>query len=82
MRAMCAGYSFQGYPIEQIEHRGATADEEHVSTVSWYGERLSKCFWCFTCLSGVGALIFLTYVTYHVISKIRGNNNYIHNHYG
>ena len=70
---MCAGFSFQGYPVELIEHRGATADEEFESTVSWYSEVYNKVFLTLTYLFGVAALIFLTYVTYHVISKLRGN---------
>ena len=83
MREICAGFSYQGYPIELIEHKGATADEEYVSTVSWYWEQVDKVILSYSYLFGVPALIFLTYVIYHVISKIRGNEkNPMMNNFG
>ena len=48
-----------------------------------YFELKDKVYLAFTYLFGDAALSFLTYVTYHVISKIRGNEkNPMMNNFG
>jgi len=74
MRNICAGIPFYGHPVEFIEHKGAKVDDVFVNAaVIAYYELKTKLYVNFTYEFGVAALIFVTYVTYHVISKIRGN---------
>ena len=60
-------------PEELIEIRGTTSDEDFVNAIGPYYELRDKELFIFTRLFGLASLIFLTYLIYHVISKIRGN---------
>jgi len=83
MRKMCAGIPLLGDPVEFIEHTGTTASEDYANTMNSYFEMKHKVLLTFSYLFGVAALIFMTYVTYHVISKIRGNEkNALMNNFG
>ena len=48
-------------------------DKEVQIALKWYYELKDTIFVWIKTENGVAALIFLTYVTYHLISKLRGN---------
>jgi len=48
--------------------------EKEVQIVDlWYDELKDNLYLCSNAQQGAAALIFLAYVTYHLISKLRGN---------
>jgi len=61
------------YPVEMIEIRGTPPDEEFADDLGQYRELSDKEDKITTWLFGLASLIFLMYLIYHVISKIRGN---------
>ena len=61
------------HPVELIEIRGTTPDEEFAYDLGQYGELSDEENTISTWLFGLAFLIFLMYVIYHVISKVRGN---------
>ena len=60
------------HPLALIESSGISA-EELQSLNDWSGELFDRVLQYSAVLLGIGTLTCLTYVTYHVISKLRGN---------
>jgi len=71
------------YPVELIETHGPSQEEERKTIYASYYDRRDNVFLAFTIEDGAALLIFMTYVLYHVISKLRGNEKNAHmNQYG
>jgi len=71
------------YPVELIETHGSSQEEERNTFNAWYYERRDDVILAFTIEDGAALLVFVTYVLYHVISKLRGNEKNVHmNNYG
>jgi len=71
------------HPVELIEIHGTPPDEEFAYDLGQYRELKDEVFTIKTCLFGLALLIFLMYLIYHVISKLRGNEKNIKlNNYG
>jgi len=69
-------------PVELASNSDVT-DKEVQIALKWYHELEDTIFLWINTEHGVTALIFLTSVTYHVISKIRGNEkNVQQNNFG
>jgi len=70
------------FPVEFIEIHGPGFAEEKQIILEAYHELYDNVFCAETYLYGAALFILLTYVIYHVISKVRGNekngpmNNY------
>jgi len=70
------------FPVEFIEIRGPGHTEESQITLEAYHEQLDNVYLTETVLYGAALFILWTYVIYHLISKVRGNekngpmNNY------
>jgi len=68
---------------ELILRSDVTTDTEVDSALRWYYEHRDTILTCVVALYGIATLIFLTYVVYHVISKLRGNETNVQmNNYG
>jgi len=59
-------------PVE-LASNAAVTDKEVQIALKWYFELKDTIYSWYNTELGVVALIFLTYVTYHLISKLRGN---------
>jgi len=59
-------------PVE-LSSNSAVTDKEVQIALKWYYELKDTIYEWVNTDYGVAALIFLTYVTYHLISKFRGN---------
>ena len=59
-------------PLELASHSEVT-DKEYQSALKWYYELYDTVYTWILTEDGVAFLIFLMYVTYHLISKLRGN---------
>ena len=59
-------------PVE-LASASAVTDKEVQIALKWYHELKDTIYLWINNENGVAALIFLTYVTYHLISKLRGN---------
>ena len=71
------------YPVELIETHGPSQEEVKNTTLNSYFELLDNVLFALEIEDGVALLIFVTYVLYHVISKLRGNEKNAHmNQYG
>jgi len=71
------------FPVEFIETHGPSQEEVKNTTLNSYFELLDNVLFALEIEDGVALLIFVTYVLYHVISKLRGNEKNVHmNDYG
>ena len=69
--------------MELIEIHGTPLDEEFADSLGQYRELRDEIFAIKTWLYGLAFMIFLTYLNYHVISKLRGNEKNVKlNNYG
>ena len=69
-------------PVE-LASNSAVTDKEAQIALNWYYELADTIILWMNTEFGVAALIFLTYVTYHLISKLRGNEkNVQQNNFG
>jgi len=69
-------------PVE-LASSSAVTDKEVQILNKWYYELKDTIYLFINTEFGVAALIFLTYVTYHLISKLRGNEkNLQQNNFG
>jgi len=69
-------------PVE-LASNSAVTDKEVQILNKWYYELKDTVYLWINTENGVAALIFLTYVTYHLISKLRGNEKNVHqNNFG
>ena len=69
-------------PVELVENSRVTAEEAQIA-YEWYWELKYTVLTTITIEIGVVAFTFLVYVTYHLISKLRGNEqNVSMNSYG
>jgi len=59
-------------PVELSSHSDVT-DKEVQSALKWHDELKDTVSTWIVTEAGVAVLIFLMYVTYHLISKFRGN---------
>ena len=65
-------------PAKFIEVSGPSVEEERTRIYDAYYERNDNVFFAFQIEDGVALLVFVTYVLYHVISKLRGNDKNLH----
>ena len=71
------------YPAEFIETHGPSEEEEKNTFLNSYFERLDNVIFVTTIEEGAALLVFVMYVLYHLISKLRGNEKNAHmNNYG
>ena len=71
------------HPAEFIETYGTTPDEKFAYDLGQYQELKDEQDTILLWLFGLAMLIFLMYLIYHVISKIRGNEKNVQlNNYG
>jgi len=69
-------------PVE-LASNSAVTDKEVDIILKWYHELIDTIYLNENTNFGVAALIFLTYLTYHLISKVRGNEkNVQQNNFG
>ena len=72
-----------GFMVQLIEHRGTTAYEDFENTLGPYNELTDDVLEISAIMDFIAMQIFLTYVVYHLISKMRGNEKNIKmNNYG
>jgi len=73
MRAINTYSEELGVMIQFIEHRGTTADEDFEQEVESYRELVDRINETIPIIEFIALQIFLTFVIYHLISKMRGN---------
>ena len=72
-----------GFMVQLIEHRGTTAYEDFESALGPYYELSDNVQATIAIMDFFAMQIFLTYVIYHLISKMRGNEKNVKmNHFG